>query len=462
MFDAATYIQRRNRLKQQPGSGVLLFLGNNESPMNYADNVFPFFQDSTFLYFWGLDAPGLAAVFDVDEDRAVLYGDDPTLDDIVWTGPQPLLHEKSAAVGVETVRPAAALYDDLQQALGQGRTVHFLPQYRADNLIRLEALLGVSAAGVNEQVSTAFIKAVIAQREIKSAEEIEQIEAAIGLSYGMHTLAMRITKPGRYEREIVGALEGQMLAAGGRISFPIIFSKRGEVLHNHSHDNLLEDGDLVVHDSGAMTASYYASDITRTIPVSGRFTERQKEIYSIVLDAQQRAIEAVRPGVPFRDVHLLAAKTMTEGLKALGLMKGDVDEAVAAGAHAIFFQCGLGHMMGLDIHDMEGLGEDLVGYDARVQRSPQFGLCYLRLAKALRPGHVVTIEPGIYFIPTLMDRWRAEGKFTAFIDYDAFDAYRGFGGVRIEDDVLVLGDGYRVLGRPIPRTIDEVEMEAAR
>ncbi len=462
MFNATTYIQRRRRLKQDVGSGVLLFLGNNESPMNYADNQYPFFQDSSFLYFWGLDTPGLAAVLDVDEDRAVLYGDDPTLDDIVWTGPLPLLHEKSAAVGVSTIRPADALSEDLQQALRQGRTVHFLPQYRADNLIRLGALLGLPAARANEQASTAFVTAVIAQREVKTAEEVEQVEAALDLSYDMHTLAMRMTKPGRYEREIAGALEGLVLAAGGRISFPIIFSKRGEVLHNHSYNNLLAEGDLVVHDSGAMTASYYASDITRTIPVSGRFTERQREIYTIVLDAQQRAIEAVRPGARFKDVHLLAAKTMTEGLKALGLMKGDVDEAVAAGAHAFFFPCGLGHMMGLDIHDMEGLGEDLVGYDAGVQRSPQFGLCYLRLAKALQPGYVVTVEPGIYFIPTLMDRWRAEGKFTSFINYDAFDAYRDFGGVRIEDDVLVLDDGYRVLGRPIPRTIDEVEEEEAR
>ena len=458
MFNATTYTQRRRRLKQDVGSGLLLFLGNNESPMNYADNQYPFFQDSSFLYFWGLDTPGLAAV--LDEDRAVLYGDDPTLDDIVWTGPLPLLHEKGAAVGVSTIRPAEALYEDLQQALRQGRTVHFLPQYRADNLIRLEALLGLSAAGANEQASTPFVTAVIAQREVKTAEEVEQIEAALDLSYDMHTLAMRRTKPGRYEREIAGALEGLVLAAGGRLSFPIIFSKRGEVLHNHSYDNLLAEGDLVVHDSGAMTASYYASDITRTIPVSGRFTERQKEIYTIVLEAQQRAIEAVRPGARFKDVHLLAAQTMTEGLKALGLMKGDADEAVAAGAHAFFFPCGLGHMMGLDIHDMEGLGEDLVGYDAAVQRSPQFGLCYLRLAKALHPGYVVTVEPGIYFIPTLMDRWRAEGKFTSFINYDAFDAYRDFGGVRIEDDVLVLDDGYRVLGRPIPRTIDEVEAAA--
>jgi len=462
MFNAATYTQRRRRLKQDVGSGVLLFLGNNESPMNYADNQYPFFQDSSFLYFWGLDTPGLAAVLDVDEDRDLLYGDDPTLDDIVWTGPLPLLREKSAAVGVSTIRPADALYEDLQQALGQGRTVHFLPQYRADHLIRLEALLGLPAAGANEQASTAFVTAAIAQRSVKTAEEVAQIEAALDLSYDMHTLAMRMTKPGRYEREIAGAVEGLVLAAGGRLSFPIIFSKRGEVLHNHSYDNRLAEGDLVVHDSGAMTASYYASDITRTIPVSGRFTERQREIYTIVLEAQQRAIEAVRPGARFKDVHLLAAQTMTEGLKALGLMKGDADEAVAAGAHAFFFPCGLGHMMGLDIHDMEGLGEDLVGYDDAVQRSPQFGLCYLRLAKALHPGYVVTVEPGIYFIPTLMDRWRAEGKFMSFINYDAFDAYRDFGGVRIEDDVLVLDDGYRVLGRPIPRTMDEVEAAAAR
>ena len=462
MFNATTYTQRRRRLKQQLGSGVVLFLGNDESPMNYTDNMYPFTQDSSFLYFWGLDAPGLAAVIDIDEDRDVLIGDDPDVADIIWTGPQPLLREKADAVGVSTTRPASALAEEVAKAVGQGRKIHFLPQYRAENQIKLEALLGLRAARVNEYVSVPLIKAVIAQRSVKTDEEVAEIEAALAVSYEMHTLGMREARPGRYEREVAGAVEGVAISGGGRLAFPVIFSKRGEVMHNHHYGNRLEAGDLVVNDSGACAPSHYASDITRTIPVSGTFSERQRAIYQAVLDAQMAAIEAMAPGVSFKDIHLLAARSMTSDLKDLGLMKGDVDEAVAAGAHAIFFPHGLGHQMGLDVHDCEGLGEDYVGYDETVQRSPQFGLCYLRLGKALQPGYVVTVEPGCYFVGPLLDQWRAEGKFDAFINYDAFDAYRGFGGVRIEDDVLVTDDGYRVLGRSIPKTIAEVEGTAAR
>ena len=410
MFKANTYIARRERLKQQLGSGLLLFLGNNESPMNYTDNVYPFMQDASFLYYWGLAEPGLAGAIDVDEDRVLLFGDDPTLDEIVWTGPQQMLREKAEAVGVTNTLPTSALAAEVDRALQQGRRVHFLPQYRGDNRIKLEALLGVRAAQLDGHVSKPFVQAVIAQRSVKTDEEVAEIEAAIDVSHAMHTEAMRLTRPGAYEYEVAGAAEGLVLAAGCRLSFPIIFSKRGEVLHNHSYGNRLEAGDLVVHDSGVVTPNHYVSDITRTIPVSGRFTEQQREIYTIVLNAQEQAIEAVKAGVRFKDVHLLACKSMTAGLKDLGLMKGDVDEAVAAGAHAIFFPCGLGHMMGLDIHDMEGLGEDLVGYDTEVRRSSQFGLCYLRLAKALQAGYVVTVEPGIYFGPVLMDRWLAEGQ----------------------------------------------------
>ncbi len=462
MFDATTYIQRRNRLKQQLGSGVLLFLGNEESPMNYTDNPYAFAQDSSFLYFWGLHDPGLAAVIDVDEDRDILFGDDPTLDEIVWTGPQRLLREKAQAVGVSTSYSMAALAELIATAIRQGRKIHYLPQYRADNQIRLESLLGIRASRVKHYVSKPLVQAVIAQRSIKTDEEVAQIEAALDVSYAMHTHAMRAATPGRYEREVAGEIEGIAISGGGRLAFPVIFSKRGEVLHNHSYDNLLAEGDLVVNDSGAAAPSHYASDITRTIPVSGTFTTRQREIYQIVLEAEQKAIEAVAPGVPFKDLHLLAARSMTSDLKDLGLMKGDVDEAVAAGAHAVFFQCGLGHMMGLDVHDMEGLGEDLVGYDEHVTRSPQFGLCYLRLGKALEPGYVITVEPGVYFIPTLLDRWQAEKRFEAFINYEAFDAYRDFGGVRIEDDVLVTPGGYQMLGRPIPRMVEEVEAMASR
>ncbi len=462
MFEATTYTARRNRLKQQLGAGVVLFLGNDESPMNYTDNTYPFTQDSSFLYFWGLNAPGLAAVIDIDEDRDILFGNDPDVADIIWTGPLPLLSDRASAVGVSTIRPADALAGEVAKAIGQGRKIHFLPQYRADNQIKLEALLGVRAASVNQYVSTPLIKAVIAQRSVKTDEEVAEIEEALAVSYEMHTLGMREAKPGRYERDVAGAVEGVAISGGGRLAFPVILSKRGEVMHNHSYGNLLAEGDLVVNDSGACARSHYASDITRTIPVSGTFSERQRAIYQAVLDAQMAAIEACAPGVSFKDIHLLAARSMTSDLKDLGLMKGDVDEAVAAGAHAIFFPHGLGHMMGLDVHDCEGLGEDLVGYDETVQRSSQFGLCYLRLGKALQPGYVLTVEPGCYFIGPLIDQWKAEGKFADFINYDAFDAYRGFGGVRIEDDVLVTPGGYRVLGRPIPKTVEDVEATAAR
>jgi Xaa-Pro aminopeptidase len=457
MFAADVYIERRGRLKEQVQSGLILFLGNEESPMNYPDNQYPFRQDSSFLYFFGLDCPSLAAIVDADSDKEVIFGDDLTVDDIIWTGPQPVLSKRSEAVGVCETAGLDKLQLALEQAVQQERDIHFLPQYRAQNTLKIAGFLDISPLRVREHASETLIRAVVAQRSIKSKQEIDEIESALDISYEMQTAAMKMSKPGLYERQIAGAMEGIVLSLGGRLSFPTIFSIHGETLHNHSHDNLMKAGDIAVNDSGVETSLGYASDITRTVPVSGKFTQRQKEIYTIVLDAQEQAIKAVKPGVEFRNIHRLACTVLASGLKGLGLMKGDIDEAVNAGAHTLFFQCGLGHMMGLDVHDMEGLGEDYVGYTDTIRRNPGFGWRSLRLAKELEAGFVITVEPGIYFIPELIKRWKAENKNSQYINYDMVKKYEDFGGVRIEDDVLVTENDYRILGKEIPKTIDEVE-----
>jgi Xaa-Pro aminopeptidase len=325
----------------------------------------------------------------------------------------------------------------------------------------IERLLGIRGERVNDHASVALIKAIVAQRAKKSDLEVREIEQAIETTGEMQTLAMRRARPGVYEREVAGAMEGAAVARGMQLAFPIIFSVHGETLHNHFHGNRMQAGQMAVNDCGAESARGYAGDITRTIPIGGRFTGPQRDLYLSVLNAQERAIEAVRPGVPFKEIHLLACRSLAADLKALGCMKGDVEEAVAAGAHALFFQCGLGHMMGLDVHDMEAIGEQYVGYDATVERSPAFGLKSLRLARALEPGFVITVEPGIYMIPQLMDRWRAEGRFTAFVNYDEVEKFKTFGGIRIEDDLLVTETGSRVLGPAIPKEIEEVERLAS-
>ncbi len=462
MFSPSTYRKRREQLARALETGVALFLGNLDSPMNYEDNMYPFRQDSSFLYYWGLDSPGLAALVDADEGRHMLIGDDATVADMVWTGPQPRLRERAAAVDVQETMPAAGLEAAIRRFQAQGRKVHVLPQYRTENRVRLESLLRLPAGSASDKESSSLVRAVIAQRSVKDNAEVAEIEDALKVSHAMHTAAMREAVPGRFEREIAGMVEGIAIAGGGRLAFPIIFSKRGEVLHNHTYDNLLQEGDLVVHDSGASARSGYASDITRTIPVSGKFSERQRTIYECVLSAQMEAIDGIRPGQAFRDLHFRSAITIARALSDLGLMKGDPQDAVSEGAHALFYPHGLGHMMGLDVHDMEGLGEDLVGYDADVQRSTQFGTRSLRLGKSLEPGHVVTVEPGCYFIEALIEQWAAEKRCAAFINYSALEAWHGFGGVRIEDDVLVTAEGCRVLGRAIPKSVQDVEAACVR
>ncbi len=462
MFEAITYIERRKGLRERLGGGVVLMLGNDLAPMNYADNPYRFRQDSSFLYYFGLDEPGLAAVQDLDSGEEIVFAQEPTVTDIVWTGSQPSLDDECVHVGVSKHLPPDRLAGYLQQARKAGRPIHFLPQYRHANRLRLERLLGVPALETGSHVSRPLLEAVVDQRLRKTEDELAEIEIALDVSYDMHTMAMQMIRPGMLEREVAGAVEGVVLSRGGTTSFPIIFSVHGEVLHNHSYDNEMHDGQLVVHDSGATSPLGYASDITRTMPVSGVFDSRQADVYRLVLDAQLAGIAAMRPGIPFRDVHLIACRVIAAGLRGLGILKGDVDEAVAAGAHAICMPHGLGHMMGLDVHDMEGLDEDLVGYGREFKRSEQFGLAYLRVARTLEPGFVLTVEPGVYFIPQLLELWRSERRHADFLDYERLESFLGFGGVRIEDNVAVTADGHRVLGRAIPKTIEDVEAEMAR
>ncbi len=457
MFKKEVYINRRNSLRKTLGSGIALFLGNVDAAFNYPANQYHFRQDSSFLYFFGLDKPGFAGVMDADEGKDYIFGNDVDIDDIIWMGEQPLVKDLAASAGVENSQPYAGLAKFVSDALKKGRKVHFLPPYRGETFIELSELLNIPVKEVKNSASVELIKAVVALREIKDKYEIDEIEKAVEIAYEMHTTSMRMAMPGVVEQKIAGTIEGISLAMGGPVSFPIILSVNGQTLHNHYHGNVLETGRMMVTDAGAETQMHYASDITRTVPVGGKFNSRQAEIYQIVLDANMDAIKAIKPGIKYRDVHFIAARTIVEGLKNAGIMKGDVDEAVAAGAHTLFMPHGLGHMMGLDVHDMEGLGEDFVGYDETVKRSTEFGTAYLRLAKALKPGFVLTVEPGIYFIPALIDQFRNEGKFTGFVNYDKLESYKDFGGIRIEDDVLVTETGYRVLGKPIPKTIAEIE-----
>jgi len=462
MFDASVYTRRRKALRRQLKSGLILFLGNEESPMNYPANTYPFRQDSSFLYYFGLATPSLAATIDVDSGRETLFGDEITLEDVIWMGHLPTLKERAQSVGVRRTAPLSRLDETISQARKKRRPIHYLPPYRADTAARLSALLKKPAARLKKNASADLIKAVVSQRSIKDAAEIAEVENALDVTRKMYLAALRMTRPGLYERDIVGTIEGIALAHGTQTAFPTILTINGQILHNHYHGNRLEKGRLLVIDAGASSPFGYASDITRTIPVAGEFTPRQRAIYEVVLGGQLKAIESIKPGIMYKDVHLAVARTMALGLKELGLMKGDIDEAVAAGAHALFFPHGIGHMLGLDVHDMEGLGEGHVGYNKTVERSKQFGLAYLRMARELRPGFVLTVEPGVYFIPALIDKWRAEKKHAAFINYVRVEAYRNFGGIRIEDDVLVTATGCRVLGRPIPKTVKDIEKTMAR
>ncbi len=457
MFSKKTYINRRKQLQGKMKSGLILMLGNSDVPMNYKDNVYHFRQDSTFLYFFGIDLQDHAAIIDIDNNKEYLFGDDISLGHIIWMGPQPTMEEKAAQIGVENTKPMAELSKMIGDAIKSGRKIHFNPPYRGENIMLLSDLINVHHSKVKEQASQELIKACIDIRSIKEPCEIEEMERHMAVAYQMHTTAMKMAQDGATEQQITGAMEGISMSGGGMVSFPIICSKRGETLHNHDHSNTLRNGDLLLVDGGSESPLHYATDHTRTSPVGGKFSQQQKEIYQVVVNANNISREATKPGVAYRDAHLVAARVIASGLKDLGLMKGDVDEAVAAGAHAMFFPHGLGHMIGLDVHDMEDYGDTLVGYDEEITRSTQFGLAALRLGRRMQPNFVITNEPGIYFIPALIDSWKAENKFTEFINYDKVEGYKNFGGVRLEDDILVTEDSCRILGERIPITVEEVE-----
>ena len=461
MFDKNIYIQRREELKKNFKSGILLFPGNDDSAMNYPANTYHFRQDSTFLYYFGHDIPNLIGIIDIDENKEILFGHEFGIENIIWTGPQPKLSELAERVGINYSEPINNFGKYIKGQIKKNRKFHYLPMYRGDQLIKLSNFLDIPVKRINSRASKKLIQVVVEQRSIKAPEEIAEIEYSLEIAFAMHTRAMQMAKPGVVERDIAGAIEGIALALGKGVSFPSIVSKNGQTLHNHFYGNTLSQGDLLVCDAGAESLLHYASDITRTTPVGGKFSSKQKDIYEIVLTAQKNAINMIRPGVKHKDVHLTAAKIIAAGLSQLGLMKGNLVDAVKAGAHALFFPHGLGHMMGLDVHDMEGLGEAFVGYDDKTKRSDQFGLAYLRLAKELQPGFVFTCEPGIYFIPELIDQWKAKKLHKKFINYDRVEEYRNFGGIRIEDNILVTESGYRVLGRPIPKEAADVEAVAS-
>lgn len=454
MFSKDTYMQRRAELKAKVGYGVLLFIGNDEQGLNYEDNTFRYRQDSTFLYYFGLSFAGLSAIIDIDEDKTIIFGDELTIDSIVWMGTQPTLHEKAEAVGVADTRPSAEIASYIAKVAEQGRTLHYLPPYRAEHKLKLMDWTGVLPA--RQEGSVPFIKAVVSQRNIKSPEEIAEIEKACNVTADMHITAMKVLRPGMYEYEVVAEMNRVAEMNNCELSFATIATVNGQTLHNHYHGNLVGPEDLFLIDAGAELPSGYCGDMSSTIPAGKKFTPRQREIYLIQNAMHLAAVKALQPGIPYMDVYDLSARVMVDGLKQLGLMKGDTEAAVREGAHALFYPHGLGHLMGLDVHDMENLGEVWVGYGGK-PKSTQFGRKSQRLAVPLQPGFTLTVEPGIYFIPELIDLWQSQNRFTDFINYDKVLEYRDFGGIRNEENYLITDNGARRLGKKIPLTPEEVE-----
>lgn len=460
MFDKQTYVNRRTRLRSLVNDGIIIIFGNNESPCNYPSNgYYPFRQDSSFLYYFGLNRDGLVGVIDIDNNSETVFGNDIDIEDIVWYGSVDSVHDLAAQVGVEHTAPMRALKNTCNEALRQKRRIHFLPPYRHDIKIQIFDLLGIHPVQQKEAASMELIKAVVSMRSVKEQQEIEELERAAEIGYLMHTTAMRLTRPGVTEKFVGGQVDGIAHSYGAMTSFPTIYSQHGEIMHGNPSMSVLQAGRLALCDAGAETINNYCSDNTRTMPVSGTFTQRQLEIYSIVEACHDHVLEVAKPGVKYFDVHLAVCRLMTERLKELGLMKGDTDEAVAAGAHAMFLPHGLGHMMGMDVHDMEGLGQTNVGFDEETRPNlEQFGTNALRIGRRLQKGFVVTDEPGIYFIPALIDEWKADGHCKEFINFDLLETYKDFGGIRIEDDILITEDGCRFIGeKRIPYHPKDVE-----
>ena len=460
MFSKETYVNRRAELKKLVKSGIIILFGNNESPANFpANGYYPFRQDSSFLYYFGPKRDGLVGVIDVDNDKEFLIGNNIDIEDIVWYGSVDSVHDMAEHAGVKESTPMKQLQVICDNAMKEKRTIHFLPPYRHDTMIQIFDLLGIHPSKQREAASVELIKAVVKMRSTKEQQEIEEIERACAIGYKMHTTAMRVTKPGVTEKYVGGQVNGIANSYGAMVSFPTIFSQHGEIMHGNPSMAVLESGRLALCDCGGETMEHYCSDNTRTFPVNGKFTQRQLEIYSIVEDCHDLALKISKPGIKYFDVHMDVCRLMTDRLKELGLMMGDTEEAVRAGAHAMFLPHGLGHMMGMDVHDMEGLGQTYVGFDDETRPNlEQFGTNCLRMGRRLEEGFVVTDEPGIYFIPALIDEWRAKGLHKDFINYEKLETYKDFGGIRIEDDILITSDGCRFLGEErIPYHPKDVE-----
>jgi Xaa-Pro aminopeptidase len=454
MFDKKIYIQRREELKKSVKSGLVLLLGNGEASVNYADNAYSFRQDSSFIYYVGLDTPDLAYILDIDNDKEYLLGDELTIDDIIWMGNLPSLKERAAEVGIETVLPSS----QLSNGIATNQKLHYLKPYRYRNILILSELLCKKQDAIVSGFSVELTKAIIKMRLIKSAEELKELEDAGETGYAMHIVAMKMCQPGVSEREIAGMIEGLAISKGTRVSFPTILSMNGQTLHNHDHSGILEPGRLMLCDAGAENVNYYASDFTRTTAVGGEYSQKQKDIHNIVLKAINDSISLAKPGITYKSVHRNAYKIVFEGLRDLGLTKGNTEDALNVGAPALFMPHGLGHAMGLDVHDMENLGETLVGYDDEIQRDTLFGYKSLRFGKRLETGHVLTVEPGIYFVPQLIDKWKAEKINTEFINFDKLKDYYKFGGIRLEDDIVITENGCRlVYEKRLPITTEEIE-----
>jgi len=454
MFSKETYMARRAELKKAVGSGLLLFLGNEESGMNYADNTYDFRQDSTFLYYFGLPYAGLSAVIDIDNNRDIIFGDELTIDDIVWMGTQPTLHEKSEAAGIKEVLPAADIISYLKKTLASKQTIHYLPTYRPEHQVKLFKWLNILPG--TENPSLPFIMGVVNMRNHKTAEEMVEMDKAANVTADMHIAAMKMVRPGIRESDISAVVAQTAFANNYPLSFPIIATVNGQTLHNHDHSHVIKSGDLLLLDAGAETEMGYAGDMSSTIPADRKYTQRQKDVYDIQVASHEAAVAMLAPGVPFVDVYEESLRVIMEGMKNLGFAKGDAMDAVKAGAAAMFMPCGLGHMLGLDVHDMENLGEVYVGWNG-IPKSTQFGRKSLRLGRKLEPGFCLTIEPGIYFIPELMDLWKGQHKFEEFLNYDKLATYKDFSGIRNEEDYVITETGARIIGKKIPLHTDEVE-----
>lgn len=470
MFSKEVYARRRQTLVAKMADsaaegkrGIALFIGNTEAPAQYKDNCYKFRQDSTWLYFFGIDQPLYAAIIDLDNGNETIFANDVEIGDIIWMGPQPSVASVAASVGVEKSAPYTDLNAAVAKVLAEGRPVHFVKPSRYYNTMKIASLLGCGTDEVAERFSLALTKAIISMRLVKEDCEIEAIDDACNLGYEMHTVARNSIVPGIIEQEIVGKMDGVTLSKGWGVSFPTILTQHGETLHNHLHDKIIEPGKLMVIDAGAESNVHYASDFTRTYPTSGKFTAKQREIYQIVCDCNEFAFSMTRPGISYREVHLKTMHLMLEELRALDIVRGDVQDMVEAGIAGLFMPHGLGHNMGLDVHDMEDYGENYVGYDDDQSRSPQLGLGSLRMARKLVPGNVITDEPGIYFIPALIEKWKSEKTDQGFVNYSKLESYYDFGGIRLEDDVLVTADGARRLGKErLPISPDDVEAAMAK